>query len=158
MLVLFLLAVVPIMAISANHEVFFIIMSLLLMVMSVKNIRSIRSGNGGSQDDSEDELELDVEEMLDLDVKKFGTGVNIAKNLFIILFLVYCTVYLNSMVFKALSVIAVLLQLFFIFDTLKHQEEGHDQSLYKLQFMASNILNIAIIIFTVLNKVSGSKF
>jgi hypothetical protein len=158
LIMLFILAVIPIMILSSNHEIFFILMAVILLVSSVKNLyRGLLGANSGSLE-SDSDPEEDLEEILDLDMEKFGIGIDIAKSLITILFLAYCAFYLNFLFFKAATALAILLQVYFIVEKIKAGPECEPAGIHGIGRMLSSLLTLVIVLFTVFNKLTGNRF
>ncbi len=153
---LFVLAVIPIMILSSHHEIFFVLMAAILLVSSIRSLHKGLSGSDGGSPEADGDLEEEFEEIMNIDMEKFGTGIDVAKSLIIILFLVYCAFYLNSLLFKVLSALAILLQVSFI---SKNVKEKYDMPrIQGISHLFSSALNLVVILFTLLNKLIGSRF
>lgn len=157
MLILFMLAVIPVIALSANHEIYFIMMSLILAVASIRGI--YRQLTGGYEDSgTEGGFAEDMEEMADLDMKKFGTGIDVVKSLFIILFLIYCSFFLVTILFKAVLAAAAILQVSYIIQKTSRQTAYGSRRFYKFKYIVSSISICIIIVATVLTKLNLGCF
>jgi len=151
------LITLPIIMLSSNHEIFFGITSLILTVSSVKYFYELFLDNEIPPDASEAELEEELEELIGIDVKKLGTGLSIVYNMLIILFLCYCAFFMETLVFKAVASFAIMLQIYFIVKKSGKHPVDFRPDLYKPQLILSNILNLSMIIFTVINKLYKLK-
>ncbi len=144
---------IPIFIISSNHEIFFFIFSVILTVISIRNFYLQLTGESFQGGEADDELEEELEELIGIDVKKFGKGLNIVYNLLVILFLCYCTFFLDTVILKAVASFAILLQIYFIIKKTRKMLPAYNADLHKPQILFSSVLNIAVIVLTLLNKV-----
>lgn len=155
MVVLFIVVIaIPIIALSSNHEIFFWVASLILTVLSARYIYRLVSGESLHGNDADEELEEELEELIDIDVKRFGTGLSVIYNLFVILFLCYCTFFMEAFMLKVIVSLAILLQIHFIIKKTRRSTPVFNPDRHKPQILLASILNIAVIIFTILNKLS----
>lgn len=105
---LIMISVLPFIVISMNHNVFFTVVGAIIVFASAKNLYTLLFKyrrvvyNDGTQ--SLDELE----EIVNIDVKRFGIGIKIVKNLIIILFVVYCMFYVNILIFKLIGATIII--------------------------------------------------
>ena len=143
---------IPIFIISSNHEIFFFIFSVILTVISIRNFYLQLTGESFQGGEADDELEEELEELIGIDVKKFGKGLNIVYNLLVILFLCYCTFFLDTVILKAVASFAILLQIYFIIKKTRKMLPAYNADLHKPQILFSSVLNIAVIVLTLLNK------
>ncbi len=144
----------PVIAISANHQIFFGVIAAILLAVSIANIYTIAKGTGFEEHEIDEELEEELEELVDIDLHMFGAGLSIICNLTIILFLCYCAFYLENIIFKGITVLSILLQLYFIQRKIKNSGI-FDKNLHKPQVFLASISNTAVVLFTLLNKISG---
>lgn len=155
MFMLFLLLILPILALSTNHFIFFAVMAVILMVSSIKNIynRFFETDSGEDDEDIEDETEEEFEDLLNLNMKKFGTGIHVVKDLFLILFFVYCSFYLSSILLKIPAALLILIQIHHIRNRLKQKEAGKKEVSPADRNLAvvSGILSLILIGFTACN-------
>lgn len=145
----------PIIAISANHQIFFGAIAVIMTINSFMNICNIAGNNGFEEQEADEELEEEIEELADIDIKKLGDGLSVVYNLIAILFLCYCVFYLETIVLKVIATFAILLQLFFIYKKTVKNSDIFDKNKYKPQIMLASMSNVAVILFTLLNKISG---
>jgi len=145
---------VPVMALFSNHEIFFWVLSLILLVLSFRNIYKLVSGKSLQSSESDEELEEELEELIDINVKKFGTGLGVISSLLIILFLFYCAFFLEAFLLKAIVAFAILFQIHFIIKKTGKSSWAYSSDRHKPQILAASILNISIIVFSVMNKLS----
>lgn len=148
---------IPIIALSSNHEIFFGVASLIIAVLSVRYIYRLLTGESLQSSESDKEMEEELEELINIDVKRLGTGLGVVYNLFIILFLCYCTFYLETFLLKAVASFSILLQIHFIIRKTGKHTPVFNQDQLKPQILLASVLNIAVIIFTILNKLSKLK-
>ncbi|OGO81558.1 MAG: hypothetical protein A2Y21_02890 [Clostridiales bacterium GWC2_40_7] len=162
MFMLFILLIIPVMALSTNHLIFFAIMAIILIITSIKSIyaRFFDIESQEEDDDSDEDAEEEFEDLLNLDMKKFGTGIYIVKDLFIILFFVYCSFYLKSILLKVDAALLILIQIHHIKSVLnrnglkKKEVNLSDRNLATI----SGILSLLLIVFTSFNLIFGQSF
>ena len=145
----------PVIAISANHQIFFGVIATILTVISFANIYNIAKGNGFEEKEVDEELEEELEELVDIDLKMFGAGLSVVCNLIIILFLCYCAFYLESILLKGVTALSILLQLYFIQKKIGKNSGIFNRNKHKPQIFLASISNTAVVLFTLLNKISG---
>jgi hypothetical protein len=143
----------PLIAVSTNHNLFFVLVSIAVVVLSLKDIYSLLTVNNFPDQQLDEELEEELEDLVDIDLKRFGTGISVVYNMIVVLFLVYCAFYLITHYLKILASFAILLQVHFIIKKLKDKEQSFDKNLHKPQILLSSISNIAVVVFAVLNKI-----
>jgi hypothetical protein len=154
--VLIFLAVLafPIIALSADHNIFFGITAALITISSVRSIYSLLIHNGFQQHELDEELEDDLEELIDIDIRKFGDGLSVVVNMVIIVFIFYCAFFLETFLLKLIAALAIALQIHFIIKKSRKGNAGFDKNQHKPQILLSSISNIAVVLFTILNKLS----
>lgn len=103
LLMLFIFLIAPIFLISTNHNVFFVLVAFILFFHSFRTIIGLFLGTQENPDTSEeDETKEDLEEIFNFDIKKFGVGAKVVKNLIFVLFFIYCLFYLKHFWLKIL--------------------------------------------------------
>lgn len=147
-----ILLAIPIAALSSNHEIFFIVMSFIVTVISVRYIFRLLTGESLKGNGADEEMEEELEDLIEIDVKRFGKGVSVAGNLLAILFIFYCAFFLETIILKAVASFAIILQVYFILKKAGKNTLPFDPDKHKPQIVLASVLNIAVIIFTVLNK------
>ena len=157
---LFILLIIPISVLFTNHFIFFGVMAVIIVIGSIKNI-SLRFFDLDSEEDDTDNEEIEgFEDMLNIDMKKFGTGTYVVKNLFLILFFIYCSFYLKSILLKIDVALLILIQIYYIQSFLKRngdikkEVKPSDRNLA----MFSAILSLMLIVFTICNLIFGLEF
>jgi hypothetical protein len=139
----------PILLLSANHNVFFVLVGLILLFSSLKNIFVFFTDNKDSQDMEDEETIEDFEAASGFDMKRMGFGVKIALNLIIILFFIYSSFYLNPFWIKIIIALSILYRIFDINFILKSHKPGEKiqtlNSFNKFLYLASNIFAVFII-------------
>lgn len=143
----------PFLAISTDHQIFFGLTAAVLAISSFSDMLNILAGKGFDEHEIDEELEEELEDLADIDLKMFGTGLSVACNLIVILFMCYCFFYLESLLLKGAAAIAILLQLYFILVKTRRNSE-FDKNKHKPQILLASVSNIAVILFTLLNKIS----
>ncbi|RCX16099.1 hypothetical protein DFR58_11281 [Anaerobacterium chartisolvens] len=114
MLVLFLLVVLPLVIIFANHDVFFTFVSIIIVADSFKFIAFIFLGNANDPEENKASDKNNMSEKRDLsdndslDFKRFDIGIHITRNLIVILFYIYCSLYINLFILKILTALIIL--------------------------------------------------
>lgn len=148
---------IPIIALASNHEIFFAVASLLITVISVRYVFRHFSGKSLKGTEADEEMEEELEELINIDVKRFGTGLSVVYNLLVILFLCYCAFFLDALILKVLASFAISLQIHFIIKKAGKQASIFNPDKQKPQILLSSVLNIAIIILTIFNKLYRLK-
>ena len=145
---------IPIIALSSNHEIFFGVASLIITVVSVKYLYRQFSAESLQGTEADEDLETELEELIDIDVKRFGTGLSVVYNLLVILFLFYSAFYLETIILKAAASFAILFQINFIIKKTRKHTPIFSPDQHKPQILLASVLNIAVIIFAIMNKLS----
>lgn len=161
MFMLFILLIIPIMAISTNHFIFFAVMAVILVVSSVKNIYTrFFHVDQIDEEDTDEEAAEEFEEILNINMKKFGTGIYVVKDLFLILFFIYCSFYLHSILMKINASLLILIQIYHIKKVLnkKEQRKKETTTLDRNLAMVSGILSLVLIALTTCNLVFKMNF
>lgn len=152
-LFLFIIVSVPIMIVTSNHNIFFVIVGLAIAFVSIINIRSIFQLK---QVDEEPEDAEEIEGMINIDSHKFGRGIEFVKGLTIILLFIYCSVYVKAHAFKVLIALAIAFRAFDISVYLKSNQKAidHFNSIWAVRTITLfvNLVNIAIILPVAYNK------
>lgn len=156
-LLFIVITLIPVLALFSNHEMFFWILSIILSVVSVRNIIKLVTGENLQSFESDDEIEDELEELIDIDVKRLETGISVATILLVILFLFYCAFYLEAFVLKVIVAFAIMLQIYFIFKKTEKLIKAYSPDRYKPQIILASILNITIILLSVINKLYRIK-
>ena len=161
MFMLFILLIIPAMALFTNHFIFFAIMAVILIISSIKNIYlHFFDVDSEEDDDPDDEAEEEFEDLLNLNMKKFGIGIYVVKDLFLILFFVYCSFYLKSILLKIDATLLILIQIYHIKSILNrnNHEKKEANPLDRNQTLVSGILSLLLIVFTSCNLIFGQNF
>ncbi|MCX7749105.1 MAG: hypothetical protein N2645_19770 [Clostridia bacterium] len=150
MLMLFMLVIIPIIMLSSNHILFFVIISMVLFFASVRNLYALLINYEVESNETDEESLDDLETLFELDMKKFGAGVKVAKGLIIILFLVYCIFSTN---YLALRVLCALIGLYWVYDIRTTMEldknselPKHENRLNSILFFAANAGMLIVIV------------
>jgi len=155
LLFLFVLIIaIPILAITSNHELYFAVSALVVISTSIRNIYKIVTSDSLEDEEPDDETISELEELIDIDVRKFGTGISVFYNLLIILLLFYSSFYLNTLFMKIICSVAILLQVHFIIKKAGKNGSAFRADRHRFKIFISSILNIAVIIFALLNKLA----
>ncbi|HEX2945330.1 MAG TPA: hypothetical protein VHT96_05185 [Clostridia bacterium] len=153
-LIFLIILAFPVIAIFSDHQIFFVIMSIIIAFVSCRYIFNLLSGNGLGDSESDEELEEELEDMVDIDIRLFGTGMSVAYNLLVILFLVYCTFFLGTVLLNGITALAIILQIHFIVKKLGSKSQSFDINRYKPQILISSLLNLTVIILAAINKIA----
>lgn len=108
LILLFILFIVPMVILFTNPNIFFIIVSIILLIISLRSIHIIIFNINENREEPDDELIEDLEMALNIDVRKFGTGIRVVIDLIFILFFIYCFFYINSNWLKAVCCAIIL--------------------------------------------------
>lgn len=104
---LIMIIIIPIIIISSDHNAFFFITGFIVIISSILNLnKNISNSSKVVYDENHDSID-EFEELLNIDVKKFGIGLKFVKNLFIILFILYCIFFITSIFIKIFAVIVI---------------------------------------------------
>ena len=117
--------VITVFLLFSNHEVFFVIMALILFVNALRSIyisavgykKGLPNYNNGDE-----ELIDDMEATVDFDFRRFDTGTRVVKYAISILFYVYCFFFVNSILVKILISTIILYWLYYIKNTIKEKD------------------------------------
>lgn len=77
--------------------------------------------NSFQQHELDEELESDLEELIDIDIRKFGDGLSVVINMVVIVFIIYCAFFLETILLKAIASLAIVFQVHFIINKAKRQ-------------------------------------
>ncbi len=153
-LIFLIILVFPVIAIFSDHQIFFAIMSIIIAFVSCRYIFNLSSGKGFSDRENDEELEEELEDMIDIDVRLFGTGLSVAYNMLVMLFLIYCTFFLDTVLLKGISALAIIFQIYFIMKKVGSKLQGFDRNRYKPQILISSLLNLAVTALVAINKIA----
>jgi hypothetical protein len=157
-LMIFMLVVFPAVIIFSNHNAFFVIVGFIVLILSFKNINmGLFYTKKEDIEDIDDELIEDLELIGEVDVKKFGIGFILIRNIIFIIFLVYCSFFLISFYLKMLTAAVIIL---WIRDTLKtfnlkdeNMNIGPELSIWdRILLVLSGAGTTAVIVLTTCNK------
>lgn len=153
-LIFLIILIFPIIAIFSDHQIFFVIMSIIIAFVSCRFIFNLLSGNGLDERENDEELEEELEDMIDIDVRLFGTGMSVAYNMLVILFLIYSAFFLDNILLKGISTLAIILQIYFIIKKVGSKLQSFDRNRFKLQILISSLLNLVVIVLATINKIA----
>lgn len=153
-LIFLIMLVFPVIAIFSDHQIFFVIMSIIIAFVSCRYIYGLLSGNGFGDHENDEELEEELEDMIDIDIRLFGTGMSVAYNMLVMLFLIYCAFFLDTVLLKGISALAIILQIYFIIKKIGSKLQGFDRNRYKPQILISSLLNLVVIALAAINKIA----
>ncbi|MCX8128964.1 MAG: hypothetical protein N3I35_02555 [Clostridia bacterium] len=159
MMMLFFTIVIPIIIMSANHNIFFMLVAAILLVISLKDIpiaffHITKPGNNGAGENNDiakdEEIAGELEDLTNINVKKFSTGVNFARSLILILFFLYCIFNVSSLPIKILITAILLYCMRVALNTISsHTSTGFLDNHPRLRAFTSLIIDLSII-FTII--------
>lgn len=159
MFMLFILLILPVLALSTNHLLFFAVVALIVIISSIRSIHSCFSGADYGEEEDSEEAEEDFEDLLNLDMKKFGAGIYVVKYLFLILFYIYCSIYIKSILLKADAALLILIQVHHIKNiSMKGSTNKEIKPFDRSIALVSAILSLVLVIFTSFNIIFGLDF
>jgi NADH:ubiquinone oxidoreductase subunit K len=164
MLILLLFLIIPIITVFANHNVFFIVISFSLLINAINSTLSLFLKASGEAEESVDGVSVEIieelEEMTNIDIKKFDTGITVSKNLIVILFLFYCSVFVYTTILKAIIAFLVVISIRNIIQRLILKsdlslQKSTQNFKQKMIILTSNIGAMILIVFVIINKFTG---
>ena len=153
MLIFLAILAFPVVAISTNHHLFFGVFSAIVLAVSFRYLYFLLVGDKFADQQPYEDLEAELEELADIDLKVVGAGLSISFNLLVILYLLYCAFYLDTLVLKGVTAFAIFLQIYFIIKKADFQKKPYDKNRNRPQILLSSLSNIVVVVFTVLNKI-----
>ncbi len=164
-LALSMLILIPLFTLFSNHNIYFLISSILTLILAVNKLRLLAQSKENINPEKEEidgatEHKIfneDLENILNIDMKKFEKGIFFVKNLFFILFFIYCIFYIESLAMR-IMIFAVIWYWTFngasYFLRKKNQEiyENNESIEKKLLSLLFNSCTIFIIIIIAYNK------
>lgn len=153
MLIFMAILAFPIIAISTNHNLFFGALSAIVAAVSFRYLYYLLVKDEFEDQQPDEDLEAELEELADINLKKVGAGLSIAYNLLVILYLIYCAFYLDTVLLKGITAFAMSLQIHFILKKVGYKKTAYDNNQNKPQILLSSISNIVVIVLAVLNKI-----
>ncbi|MDO8685623.1 MAG: hypothetical protein Q7J78_03020 [Clostridiales bacterium] len=181
-----IMIVLPVIMLFSNHNVFFIIVGMVMLVLSLKNTYYILSGktareieqeilagidgndgNDGNRNGNDDNSSSLLPES---EIKRLNTIAAIAGNLIIVLFFIYCSVYINSIILRIFAALLILYRVHLILGlrlfnqvTLTNSNEGVIESDEKSEqrvflYTVANISTIVFLVLITFNKFFGMPF
>jgi len=109
--VLFALAlffIIPIIIVFSNDNVFFIILSILLLIDALKNIRSFLSGKRYKLTTENSEFQEEFEQLTNIDYKMFSAGMKVARNFVCVIFFIYCLFLIKNTILSFFTLVVVV--------------------------------------------------
>lgn len=153
-----MLIAVPVMLLFSNHNVFFILLSIILFVSSFKKISDflILDKDAKHNSFSDEELFEEIEEALNIDVARFYMGLNFIKDLIIIMFFIYCFSFMISIFAKSFIVLNIIFYVCHILINSQNNAKFLKHFIKKYIFDISpifmNFNTLLIIVFSVNEK------
>lgn len=162
-LILFVFIImIPILILSANHNVFFVLMAIVLLLSSIKNIYNFLTKHKPVLDKEEQEMLEDFEISSDLNMKRFSAGIRVVFGLIIVLFFTYCAFYLNVFWIKIIIALAIVYRIYDIKFSIKAENLEKDLEDYnfinKIFYLSSNVSTVFIILAAAFYKFLKSPF
>jgi hypothetical protein len=162
LVMLFVMFVMPMVLLFSNHDTFFIVIALILFISSAVSLKSKIFGKKVPMPSNEEtELLDDVEEYVNLDLEKFGTGTKVFRHSIALIFFVYSSFYVESILFR---VLIALVLVFWVYKILEDVLADGSPLLPVISPLLKDFLTIftsaatlLIIIAVALNKFTGLK-
>lgn len=160
LVMLFIMFVMPMMLLFSNHDMFFVIIALVLFISSAISIKNRFFGKRYTEPPDEDaEMMDEFEDYINLDLEKFDKGTKVVRHSIALIFFVYCSFYVQSIWFS------IPLALVIVFWVYKILEDVLSESSALLPFKSpllndsfvilNSIASLVIIVAATLNKFSG---
>jgi len=153
-LIFLIILVFPVIAIFSDHQIFFAIMSIIIAFISCRYIYNLLFGKGFGDSEDDEGLSEELEDMIDIDMRLFGTGMSVAYNMLVMLFLIYCAFFLDTVLLKGIPALAIMFQIYFIIQKVGRKSQGFDRNRHKPQILISSILNLVVILLATINKIA----
>lgn len=154
-LMLLIMIIMPLMLLFSNDNVFFMVMLVVLLMSSFKHINLILYKKNKELTQLDDEIVDDIEETMNIDIKKFGNGIQVARNMIIILFFIYCSFFVHSFVLKFFIAAIIIHKIYEIINNIVyHVNENYKiNNVFKTLFtLLMKVITIIVIAFTACNK------
>lgn len=155
-LLLFILLGLPVFLLTSDHNIFFVILSVFLLFTSIQRLTGVFFPAQAASSESDEGTTEELEESLHINIRRFNVGLGVAKNLIVLLFLLYCTFFIHHMI--AIVLISAVIA-FRIFDTMKlllprlySSEHIWIRRLSLLYALLMDLSMVALIIFVAWNK------
>ena len=149
--------ILPIAVFFTNHDMFFIIMSIILFVTSIRSIHTRIFKSKKNPDSGEREIiEQEMEESINLDIKKLSTGTKVARSMFVILFFTYSSFFVPSILIKALFSLEILYWSYKIVENLTKNKNNpfiiKNKALKGFLEFSSGVLTVILIAIAIYSK------
>ena len=158
MMMFILTVILPVTILFTNHDIFFIVTALVLLILSLGNIFSNAFGSNDENDQEEDPMIEELEELLDIDIKKLNTGIKFSRNLIGVLFFFYCSFFIQSIFFGILAALLMLYWIHKAIETMSPKKLKYlvikSKPVKKTVTIISAYATIALIIYTAIHKFS----
>lgn len=121
-LMIFTFVIVPVFILFSNHNMFFIVMALVLLFSIFRTLYIVFSGykKGIPKISKEDQdLMEEFELSMDYDFRRLDTGFRVAKYAISILFYLYCSFYVDHIFIKILISFIIVYWVYYIINTIK---------------------------------------
>lgn len=155
-LILFMIIIIPLSILFANDNVFFILLSILIIFTSVNGIYDKIFNFKTQSSNNKEEFSSDFKSELNIDIHKFGIGLSIAKNLIVILYLVYCTFFIELLFYKVLAALIISFRIFHVFKSISKQISSINplwlDTIKNVYFVLIDIATILVIAVVSYNK------
>jgi hypothetical protein len=155
MIMMFMLIVLPIFVLFADHTTFFIVIALLLFSASLKNLREQIKGLHADRSQSMDEDNEEIDERTEKEIRTFEKGIVVIKNLMMILFFIYCLFFSNSLWLQLITSAVILywlrdLAVNLLDDPEDYTEAGHPLS--KAVYIVVNLCTLGLVLIAAYNR------
>lgn len=148
-LLIFMFLIIPLLMLSTNQYIFFVVTAIILIIVSIKNIYKRLLNITEDEEDPENEDIEELEDMFGLNMKKFGTGINVVRSLFLILFYFYCSFNLNAIALRIPAAFLIIVQVHEIRTNLKQNKKVKLTTIPNRVFkITTSVLSLVLIIST----------
>jgi hypothetical protein len=163
LMMLFIMFIAPMVLLFSNHDMFFIVIALILLISSAISIKNRFFGKRSTVPlDDEEELMDEFGEYINLDIEKFDQGTRVVRHSIAIIFFIYSSFYLQSIWFSILLALVILFWIYRILEDVL--ADGSTLLPFKSPWLKDSLVilnsvaSLVIIIAATLNKFSGMKF
>jgi small-conductance mechanosensitive channel len=122
LLMIFTFVILPVFVLFSNHNIFFIVMSLILLISTLRSIYiaivGYKKGIPPLSEEDQDILD-EIESSIDFDFKRFDTGIRVARYAISILFYLYCSFYVSNIILRVLVAAVIVYWIYYIINTIK---------------------------------------
>jgi hypothetical protein len=105
-LILFL--IIPFIIIFSDDNVFFVVLSILLLINALKNINTFSNRKKYKIISDNSEFQEEFQQITNIDYKKFTMGLKVSGNFIFITFFIYCLFFVNSAILSFITSIILI--------------------------------------------------